>query len=64
MVENNGGKLSLTKFGDAMARYYIKLGTMQLILKMEPKASLSDVVSTLGLNQICRANCITAHCFI
>jgi len=44
MMVDNGGKLTLTKFGDAMARYYIKMGTMQSILRMPPKASLLDVV--------------------
>ncbi|KAF8254053.1 putative DEAD/DEAH box DNA helicase [Wilcoxina mikolae CBS 423.85] len=48
MVENNGGKLSLTKFGDAMAKYYIKLGTMQSILKMAPNATLPDVLTILS----------------
>lgn len=45
MVTDNDGKLTLTKNGDAMARYYVKMGTMQSILRMSPKASLPDVVT-------------------
>jgi replicative superfamily II helicase len=45
MVINTDGKLRLTAFGSAMARYYIKMNTMRLIMKMLPKAKLSDVVT-------------------
>ena len=45
LVMDNGGKLSLTKFGEAMARDYIKFKTMRLIINMPPRAGLSKVVS-------------------
>jgi ATP-dependent DNA helicase HFM1/MER3 len=48
MVKNNNGRLSLTKFGEAMAKYCLKLGTMQLILKMAPKATMSNIVRAYG----------------
>ncbi|KAA8910250.1 DNA/RNA helicase MER3/SLH1, DEAD-box superfamily, partial [Sphaerosporella brunnea] len=49
MVGNNSnGKLSLTKFGEAMAKYCLKFGTMQLIMKMTPKSTISDILTILS----------------
>ena len=38
-------KLSSTEFGDAMARYYVKFDTMEMLLSLPPKAMLSEIVS-------------------
>jgi len=47
MVVNNDGKLTLTKFGEAMSRYYVRMGTMHSILKLPPRSPLQDVVTVL-----------------
>lgn len=47
MTVMSGTKLVLTKFGESMAKYYIKLGTMQAILKITRMATLSEVVISL-----------------
>ena len=45
LVMDNGGKFSLTKFGEAMARDYIKFKTMRSIINMPPRSGLSKIVS-------------------
>ena len=35
-----------TEFGHAMARYYVKFETMKVILGLEPKAKMSDIVKS------------------
>ena len=47
MTMMSGTKLVLTKFGETMAKYYIKLGTMRKIIKMAPKASVLELVMLL-----------------
>lgn len=42
---SSDGKLKSTEFGDAMARYYIKFKTMQILLRLEPRCKVSDIVS-------------------
>ncbi|KAJ3160157.1 Sec63 [Geranomyces michiganensis] len=44
------GNLKATEIGESMARYYIKFATAVTVLKMRPKAGLSDALETL-----CRA---------
>lgn len=39
------GKLKSTEFGDAMARYYVKYETMKILVSLEPKAKISEIVS-------------------
>lgn len=39
------GKLKSTDFGDAMARYYVKYETMRMLVALEPKAKISEIVS-------------------
>lgn len=36
-----------TEYGVSMARYYVKFETMKVILKLEPKAKISAIVSTI-----------------
>ena len=38
-------KLRCTAFGDAMARYYIKFGTMRRLLMLQPQSKISEIVS-------------------
>lgn len=45
LVLNNESGLRCSELGDAMARYYIKFGTMQTILGLREKAKLPEVVS-------------------
>ena len=40
-------KTRCTEFGDAMARYYVKFETMKVLLSLEPKSKLSEIVSFL-----------------
>ncbi|KAJ5679817.1 Nucleotide-sugar transporter [Penicillium macrosclerotiorum] len=37
------GQLSSTKFGDAMARYYIRFETMKALLALKPQANISEI---------------------
>lgn len=39
------GNIRSTQFGEAMARYYVRFDTMKGLLSLEPKASLSRIVS-------------------
>lgn len=45
LILNNGSGLRCSELGDAMARYYIKFGTMKTILDLEEKAKVPEVVS-------------------
>lgn len=38
-------QLRSTKFGDAMARYYVRFETMKALLSLKPKATISQIVS-------------------
>ena len=38
-------KIKCTEFGDAMARYYIRFGTMKVLLSLESKSKMSEIVS-------------------
>lgn len=40
------GKLLCTKFGEAMSRYYVRFETMKALLGLEPRAKISDIVSS------------------
>lgn len=44
----SGDKLKATEFGDAMARYYVKFKTMQVLMRLEPRSKMSDIVSTIS----------------
>jgi len=35
-----------TEFGDAMARYYVKFDTMRILLSLEQKSKMSELVSS------------------
>jgi ATP-dependent DNA helicase HFM1/MER3 len=61
MVTENYGRLSLTKFGEAMAKYYIKLGTMRHIIKMRPKSTLPEIVGNHMSYHDTRLLIIAAH---
>lgn len=39
-------RLKGTEFGDAMARYYVKFETMQILLSLAPRSKMSDIVSS------------------
>ena len=39
------GKVKCTEFGDAMARYCIKFESMRVLLSLETKPKLSEIVS-------------------
>lgn len=64
MVTENYGRLSLTKFGEAMAKYYIKLGTMRHIIKMRPKSTLPEIVGNHMSYHETRLLIIAAYSFI
>lgn len=38
-------KIECTEFGDAMARYYVRFETMKIILSLEQKSKMSEIVS-------------------
>ena len=40
-----GGSLKSTEFGDAMARYYIKFETMKIVISLQQRAKMSEIVS-------------------
>ena len=42
--DNNNSKIKCTEFGDAMARYYAKFETMKLILNLESRSKMSEIV--------------------
>lgn len=42
-----GESLCSTQFGEAMARYYIQFETMKVLLSLKPKATLSEIVSSI-----------------
>lgn len=44
----SGDKVKATEFGDAMARYYVKFNTMQVLMRLEPRSKMSDIVSTIS----------------
>ena len=44
----SGDKLKATEFGDAMARYYVKFKTMQVLMRLQPGSKMSDIVSTMS----------------
>lgn len=41
-------KIRNTEFGDAMARYYVKFETMKVLLSLEPRSKMSEVLSALS----------------
>lgn len=51
-----GQQLKATAFGEAMARYYVKFGTMKDILSLPPRAKMSEMVPRLFHFLVC-ANC-------
>ena len=44
LIASFDGKLRATELGDAMARYYVDFQTMQILLQLEPRAKVSDIV--------------------
>lgn len=44
LVDNEAGRLSSTRFGETMARYYIAFETMKLIIGLPEKAKISEIV--------------------
>ena len=40
-----GADFESTEFGQAMARYYVRFGTMQHLLKLKQNAKISEIVS-------------------
>ena len=44
------GKLHCTEFGEAMSRYYVKFETMKVFLGLEPRAKISEIVSSFSLH--------------
>ena len=44
LVLVDGGRLRCSEQGLAMARYYVKFGSMKTILQLQERAGLSDVV--------------------
>ena len=41
-------RLKATEFGDAMARYYVKFNTMQVLMRLQPRSKMSDIVSSIS----------------
>lgn len=48
---SSDGRLRSTEFGDAMARYYIRFGTMQKLLSLQPRARMSEIVSCVRVKR-------------
>ena len=44
--DQGNNKLRCTEFGEAMSRYYVKFETMKVFLGLEPRAKISDIVSS------------------
>ena len=44
----SGDRLKATEFGDAMARYYVKFETMRVIMRLQPRSKISDIVSSIS----------------
>lgn len=44
LISSSDGRLRATEFGDAMARYYIEFKTMQVLLRLQRQAKMSDIV--------------------
>lgn len=44
--------LHSTKYGESMARYYIRFGTMVKIIKMEPAPKMTSIVSDLAVSRV------------
>ena len=44
LLQSSGGRLECSEFGKAMARYYVKFGTMQKILTLRERAAVPEVV--------------------
>jgi ATP-dependent DNA helicase HFM1/MER3 len=42
----DSGSFTCTEFGDAMARYYVQFDTMKIFMGLQPKAQISEIVST------------------
>ena len=42
----SGDRLKATECGDAMARYYVKFETMQVLMRLQPRSKMSDIVSS------------------
>lgn len=55
LITSTDGKLKATEFGDAMARYYVKFETMQVFMRLQPRAKISDIVSSIVLSYQRRA---------
>lgn len=47
LITYGDNRLKATELGDAMARYYVRFGTMQVLLQLEPGAKMSDMVGVV-----------------
>ncbi|KAK5040369.1 ATP-dependent DNA helicase MER3 [Exophiala sideris] len=45
---NEEPRLTLTEFGDAMARYYVNFDTMKSFVRLPPRAKMSEILSMLA----------------
>ena len=44
----SGDRIKATEFGDAMARYYVRFNTMQVLMRIQPRSKISDIVSLIS----------------
>lgn len=44
----SGDRLKATEFGDAMARYYVKFQSMKVLMGLQPRSKMSDIVSPIS----------------
>ncbi|KAL6713023.1 ATP-dependent DNA helicase MER3 [Lecanora helva] len=47
LIVSSEGRLQATGLGDAMARYYVKFETMQVLLRLDRSAEVSDILSAI-----------------
>ena len=49
LIKSSNSKVKATEYGDAMARYYIKFETMQIFMRLQHGAKISDIVGSMVL---------------
>lgn len=47
LLITDGAKFKPTEFGDAMARYYVQFQSMKVLMSLQGKARISEIVSHL-----------------
>jgi len=52
LISSSEGKLKATECGDAMARYYVKFETMQVFMRLQSRAKISDIVRCIVLSYL------------